>query len=155
MASPWTTGRSMAPQGNPFYDANGSFNMNQGLQSLVGGSFGSGVFNPTGQGPALDALRKYLTGLGQGQMRQQQLGADLYMPGDPMMANYARINGEQNMNTNLFNQLGGAQAGFARNNMDFLQQLLMQYMQPTLRRNPRQGASVSFGGYGINTGSNG
>lgn len=141
--------------GNPFYNAQGQFNMNQGTQSLIGAGYGAGEYDPSGQGAYLDALRRYLSGVGAGQIRQAQLGAQLYSPNDPMMENYARMNAEQSANSNLYNTLASAQAGAASQNRDFYHQLYLQYLQPTLRRNPRQPGSVSLGPVGASAGSNG
>ena len=123
---------------NPFYDANGQFNAKQGAQSVLGGAFGSGAFNANGTGTALDLLKHYLTMKGEGDVRQAQLGSELYSNNDPLMGGYARMNAEQNARNNTTMGVAGAQADFAKNAQDQSWGLLHQYLAPYLVPKPKK-----------------
>ena len=122
--------------GNPFYGPKG-FNTNQGLQTILSQGYQGGAFNPNGTGGALDALHRFFNMQGDQNVRQAQLGSRLYSPDDPYAQSYARMNAEQGARNQTMLGMGQAQAGFARQNQDFLQQLLMAYMQPTLQKKPK------------------
>ena len=126
-----------ANPGNPFYKPNGEYSNNQGVQSLIGGGYANGAFNTNGTGSALDLLKHYLSLKGEGDVRQAQLGSELYSQNDPLMGGYARMNAEQNARNNTTMGVAGAQADFAKNNQDHLWALLSQYLTPTLAKNPK------------------
>lgn len=121
---------------NPFLRPDG-FNTQQGVQSILGGGAHAGAFNADGSGAALELLKHYLQLKGEGDVRQAQLGADLYSPNDPLMGQYARNNAELHARDNTTMGVAQAQAGFAQNNSDHLWALLQQYLQPSLRKDPK------------------
>lgn len=132
------------PDSNPFFKNDGTYSNNQGVQSLIGGGYRAGAFDPTGGGAAYDALAKYYGARGDADVRQAQTGAELYAPNDPLTSGYARMNAEQHARDNTTMGLGAARAGFAKNNQDHLWALLQQYLQPTLERRPK---GPGVGGY--------
>jgi hypothetical protein len=123
---------------NPFFSSKG-FNLSQGMQSYIGQI-------PGQQQRSLDSLRSYLSQLGQGNVRQAQLGAQLYNPDDPMMASYARMNAEQGARDTSMNVLGKATADSNAQYEDWLHGLLSQYYG--VQGQPKQKQSNGLGGIG-------
>jgi hypothetical protein len=133
---------SYAGYGNPFYSDKG-FDLNQGMQSMIGQI-------PGQRDRSLNDLHQYLSMLGQGNMRQAQLGADLYNQDDPMAHSYARMNAEQGARDTTMQGMAGARADSSNQYAQWLQSLLTPYMNRAAQApNQKKQTTIGYGGFQV------